>query len=57
MENTKATELTELPEKLPYVKQGRESGLIDSYTLASEDALKEDWLEEEDNELQRLYGK
>ena len=57
VEDAKAAELTELLKKLPYVKYVRESDSIDSYTLASEDSLKEDWLVEEDDELQKLYGK
>ena len=57
VEDAKAAELAELLKKLPYVKQVKESGTIDSYTLASEGSLKEDWLAEEDDELQKLYGK
>ncbi|MEP6700190.1 MAG: hypothetical protein ABJA85_02695 [Bacteroidota bacterium] len=57
VEDAKAAELAELLKKLPYVKQVKESDTIDSYTLASEDSLREDWLAEEDDELQKLYGK
>jgi hypothetical protein len=57
VEDAKAAELAELLKKLPYVKYVKESDTIDSYTLASEDALREDWLVEEDDELQKLYGK
>lgn len=57
VEDAKAAELTELLKKLPYVKYVKESDTIDSYTLASENSLKEDWLAEEDDELQKLYGK
>ncbi len=57
VEDAKAAELTELLKKLPYVKYVKESDTIDSYSLASENSLKEDWLAEEDDELQKLYGK
>jgi hypothetical protein len=58
VEDAKAAELTELLKKLPYVKHVRESdNAIDLYTLASETSLGEDWLLEEDDELQKLYGK
>ncbi len=57
VEDAKAAELTELLKKLPYVKYVKESDTIDSYTLASENSLQEDWLAEEDDELQKLYGK
>ena len=57
VEDAKAAELTEMLKKLPYVKQVRESDTIDSFTLASEESLKEDWLVEEDDELKKLYGK
>ena len=57
VENEKATELAELLRKLPYVKQVKETEITDRYTLASEDSLAEDWLAEEDDELQKLYGK
>jgi len=58
VEDAKAGELTALLEKLPYVKQVKESkNIIDDYTLASEQSLGEDWLSEEDDELQKSYGK
>lgn len=57
VEDAKVAELAELLKTLPYVKQFRESDAIDSYTLASEESLKEDWMVEEDDELQKLYGK
>ena len=58
VEDSKAAELTALLEKLPYVKQVKESkNSIDDYTLASEQSLGEDWLLEDDDELQKLYGK
>ena len=58
VEDAKAEELAELLKKLPYVKQVWESdNIIDSYTLASEKSLSEDWIAEEDDELQKMYGK
>ena len=58
VEDAKAAELTALLKKLPYVKQVKESDYpIDEYSLASERSLSEDWLLEEDDELQKLYGK
>ena len=58
VEDEKAAELTALLEKLPYVTQVKESDTaVDPYTLASERSLSEDWLVEEDDELQKLYGK
>lgn len=58
VEDEKAEELTSLLRKLPYVKEIKESEqLIDIYTLASEKSLSEDWLLNEDDELQKLYGK
>jgi hypothetical protein len=58
VEDSKAEELTALLQKLPYVKQVKESkNNIDEYTLASEQSLSEDWLLEEDDELQKLYSK
>jgi hypothetical protein len=54
----KAKELTDMLEKLPYVRHVREAdNFADSYTLVSEKSLAEDWLPEEDDELQKLYGK
>jgi hypothetical protein len=57
VDDAKAAELTELLKNLPYVRLFRESDSIDSYTLASEESLREDWMLEEDDELQKLYGK
>ena len=57
VEDAKAAELAEILKKLPYVRQFRESDAIEPYTLASEESLKEDWMTEEDDELQKLYGK
>ncbi|MGN6401849.1 MAG: hypothetical protein ACTHMD_15435 [Flavisolibacter sp.] len=58
VEDSKAMELTELLEKLPYVKQVKESApAIDIYALASEQSLGEDWNLKEDDEFQKLYGK
>lgn len=58
VEDEKAEELTSLLKKLPYVKEVKESEqLTDIYTLASEKSLSEDWLLNEDDELQKLYGK
>ncbi len=57
VEDEGATKLTALLQTLPYVKQIRETNAIDPYTLASEEALSEDCLIEEDDELQRMYKK
>jgi hypothetical protein len=58
VEDSKAAELVALLEKLPYVTQVKESNNITGdYTLTSEQSLGEDWLAEEDNELQKLYGR
>ncbi len=58
VEDAKAAELIALLEKLPYVKQVKESeNIIDDHTLASEQSLGEDWLLKEDDDLQKLYGK
>ena len=58
VDDDKAGELTLLLEKLPYVKQVKETvEVTNSYTLISEQLLKEDWLLEENDELQKLYGK
>lgn len=46
-----------LLQSLPSVKEVKQAGTIDAYTLASERALSEDWLAEEDDELQRMYNK
>jgi len=58
VEDDKSKELVSLLEKLPYVKEIHESeSSVDIYTLASERSLSEDWLLEDDDELQKLYGK
>ncbi len=58
VDDEKAEELTSLLKKLPYVKDVKESNQVtDIYTLASEKSLSEDWLLNEDDELQKLYGK
>jgi hypothetical protein len=58
VDDANAEELTALLKKLPYVKQVKESdNAIDTYSLASEQSLGEDWLLQEDDELQKLYGK
>ena len=57
VEDEGAKMLTALLQTLPYVKQVKETDTIDPYTLASEEALSEDWLAEEDDELQRMYKK
>ena len=57
IEDNGVQQLTELLKSLPYVKEVRLSGIVDVYTLASEQSLSEDWLAEEDDELQRLYNK
>ncbi|MBL7730835.1 MAG: hypothetical protein JNM88_06625 [Chitinophagaceae bacterium] len=58
VEDANAAELTALLQKLPYVKDVRESDTpIDPYTLAAEKSLAEDWLMEDDDELQKMYGK
>ena len=57
VEDNRGEELTSLLRHLPYVKDVRESqAKVDAYTLASESSLAEDWLSEEDDELQKLYG-
>ena len=58
VDDNKAGELTTLLKQLPYVRQVRESDSpVDPFTLASEKSLSEDWLLQEDDELQKLYGK
>jgi hypothetical protein len=58
VDDANAEELTALLKKLPYVKQVKESdNAIDTYSLASEQSLGKDWLLQEDDELQKLYGK
>ena len=57
VEDESAGLLTELLQSLPYVKEVKQKGTIDPYTLASESALSTDWLAEDDDELQRMYKK
>ena len=57
VEDSSAEKLSELLNSLPYVKDVKQAGSVSSYTLASEEALSEDWLAEEDDELQKLYKK
>lgn len=57
VEDEGATTLTALLQTLSYVKQVKETDVIDPYTLISEEALSEDWLIEEDDELQKMYRK
>ena len=57
VEDENAALLTDLLNSLPYVKEVKQKGTIDAYTLASENALSEDWLAKDDDELQRMYKK
>jgi uncharacterized protein YlbG (UPF0298 family) len=58
VDESKAEELTHLLERLPYVKKVKECAEEqDVYSIASEESLAEDWNSEEDDELQKLYGK
>ena len=57
VEDESAELLTDLLQSLPYVKEVKQTNTINAYTLASEEALSEDWLVEEDDELQRMYNK
>ncbi len=58
VEDSKVEEFDELLKNLSYVKEVRENNnIIDLYTLASEKSLSEDWLVEEDDELQKMYGR
>ncbi len=58
VDDDKANELKVILDKLPYVRHIREADdFADSYTLVSEKSLLDDWLVEEDDELQKLYGK
>jgi hypothetical protein len=58
VEDSKVEEFDELLRNLSYVKEVRENNnIIDLYTLASEKSLSEDWLVEEDDELQKMYGR
>lgn len=55
VEDESAELLTDLLHSLPYVKEVKQTEQINDYTLASEAALSEDWLAEEDDDLQRMY--
>jgi hypothetical protein len=57
VEDEDAEQLTNMLESLPFVKQVKQTDVKDAYTLASEQALSEDWLTAEDDELQKLYNK
>jgi hypothetical protein len=57
VDDENAATLTALLQSLSYVKEVKQSDTVDAYTLASENALAEDWLLQEDDELQRLYNK
>ncbi len=57
VEDEGAEQLNELLRSLPFVKEVKQKNTVDAYTLASEKALSEDWLAEEDDELQRMYKK
>lgn len=54
VEDENAVLLTDLLQSLPYIKEVRQTKAIDTYTLASEKALSEDWLAEEDDELKNV---
>jgi hypothetical protein len=55
VDDENAVLLMDLLHSLPYVKQVNQTETINEYTLASEESLSEDWLAEEDDELQRMY--
>ena len=55
VEDESSALLTALLQTLPYVKEVKQSDAISAFTLASEESLAEDWLAEEDDELQRMY--
>ena len=58
VEEARAEELTQLLEKLPYVKEIKECEEDpDIYSVASEESLAVDWNSEQDDEFQKLYGK
>jgi hypothetical protein len=57
VEDENSDKLSALLQSLPYVKEVKESSLVDIYSAASEESLSEDWLSEDDDELQRLYSK
>ncbi len=54
VEDENAVLLTDLLQSLPHIKEVRQTKAIDTYTLASEKALSEDWLAEEDDELKNV---
>ncbi len=58
VEDEKAETLTTLLQSLPFVKAVKQlKPAADQISLASENALSEDWLNDEDDELQKLYKK
>lgn len=57
VEDEGAQQLTEILQSLSFVKQVKQSGMKDAYSLISEEALAEEWMSEEDDELQRMYNK
>jgi hypothetical protein len=56
VEDENSERLSALLQSLPYVKEVKESSLVNIYSVASEESLSEDWLSEDDDELQRLYS-
>jgi hypothetical protein len=57
VDNESAEVLIELLHSLPYVKEVKSADVSDAYAIASQEALSEDWLSEDDDELQRMYSK
>ncbi len=58
VDDTKGEELTSVLWNLPYVKDVKENQtIVDPYSIVSEASLAEDWLSEEEDELQNLYNK
>jgi hypothetical protein len=57
VEDENSEKLSALLQSLPYVKEVKESSLVNIYSVASEESLSEDWLSDDDDELQRLYSK
>ncbi|MGN6617935.1 MAG: hypothetical protein ACTHJ5_12240 [Ilyomonas sp.] len=57
VEDEGAQQLTEILQSLSFVKQIKQSEMKDAYSLISEEALAEEWMSEEDDELQRMYNK
>lgn len=58
VEEGKSQELLLLLKTLPYVTEIHESeSEVDIYSVASQQSLSVDWLLEDDDELQNLYGK